>query len=129
GGGVARLHDHGRQVRADGNRGYIEGAEPRPDLLEDVVVCGVAREVEPLGAARGGPAAPEPAVPVPEGAAREVLGRDAGEREPGDGPALPPVELLHLRDADLREPRPEPERDEEAWPVGPSQARDGRDVE
>ena len=126
---VARLHDHGRQVGADGNRGHVEGAEPRADLREPAKVGRVPREVEALGAAGDGPAAPEPAVPIPQGAAREMVGRDAGQREPGDGAALPPVQLPDLGDAELGEPRAEPERDQEARPMGLGEPLDGRHVE
>src|SRR5207249_11718008 len=98
---VARLHDHGRQVGADRNRGDVERAQSCADLLEPAVVRRIAREVEALGAAGEGPAAPEPAVAIPRGTAREVLGRDRGQREPRDGATLPPVQLFDLGDTDL----------------------------
>src|SRR3989442_6935842 len=59
GGGVARLHDHRRQVRADGNLRHGEGVEPSPDLLVPVVRSRVGILIQPLSSDRDGSAAPE----------------------------------------------------------------------
>src|SRR5439155_27245066 len=114
--GVAGLHDHRRQVGADRDGGEVEGAEPRADFLEALVVGRVAREVETLRPAGDRPTAPETPVAVERGAPGEVLRGSTREGEPAHVPAVPPVELLDVGDAALREPRLEAERHEEARP-------------
>src|SRR5260370_671532 len=87
--GVDRLHDLGRGVGPDGERGHVEGAEAPPRLLEAVEVAGVASEVEPPLAARDDPRRPQAPAPVPERARREVLRGHTDEPPPPSARPLP----------------------------------------
>ena len=127
--GVDRLHDLGRGVGPDGERGHVEGAEAPPRLLEAVEVAGVASEVEPPLAARDDPRRPQAPAPVPERALREVLRRHTDEAHPAMLALLPPVELLHVRHAVVPEPGLEPERHQEEWVVRRGEPPDGGQVE
>ena len=108
----------GRLVGADRDRGQVERPQPLADLLEvGRVVPGVAAEEEATIVAGHRPAAPEPAVHLEARAGRPVLHGHAGQRDPALLAAVPPVELDDVGDAEIGEPRAQPERHVEARPV------------
>src|SRR4029434_6013958 len=107
--GLFRRDVHGprgltRHVRADGERGEIEGTVGVARVLEVTIVAAVPAEVEALGP-QDRPRRPEPAALIGEGAAAPVLRGGADEGHAAFGRRLSPVELGHARDAALCAPR------------------------
>src|SRR5262249_59814146 len=103
--------------------------EPVADLLESAEVSRVAGEVEALGLAGHHPAAPEAAVAIRERPAGEVLRRNTRQRHLALDALIPPVELVDVGDAEVREPALEAERDEELRTMLGGQPLDRRDVQ
>src|SRR5437763_4704831 len=101
---MRHFHDRTGQIRSDRNGGQVKRTQANANLLEDRIIACVSSEKDSLRVSGHSPRAPKPLVPIPESTAREMLSRETGHGETFDPSALPPIQLFHLRDADLHKP-------------------------
>ena len=121
---MRHFHDRTGQIRSDRNGGQVERTQAIANLLEDRIIACVSSEKDSLRVSGHSPRAPKPLVPIPESTAREMLSRETGHGETFDPSALPPIQLFHLRDADLHKPRFESQGDKKYRMVQLGQSSD-----